>query len=464
MKIQIPDKLQFLYKPKRIKVAFGGRGGAKSVSFAKTLLFLAMREKKKILCLREFMNSIDDSVHSLLVDEITCLEMQHHYQSFKTQIDAKNGSLFKYAALTRNLSSLKSKHKFDIAWTEEAETVSQKSLDILIPTIRKDNSEIWFSFNPDDEFGAVYSAYVKPHLDDIRANGFYEDEELYVCKINLEDNPFNPQVLIDSSEKMKRENLKKWLHVYGGEVFSDYKDSIIQPEWVDAAIDAHLKLKFKPMGIRSLGFDLADTGDAKALMSRHGSVITGGLKWHDGELPEAIDLAFEKSEEYKSEYLVYDDDGLGKSMKVYLANVTLNKKIEVIPFNGNGAVDNPGLIYADKKINRNVFRNKRAQYYWNLRDRLEYTYNAINKGIYTDPDNMISISSSVEDLDVLKSELVKIRRKKGQNSFIQIESKEDMKKRSIKSPNLADALMMCFANPAPTLTRTNINLNYTSEF
>ena len=450
MKIQIPDKLSFLFRPKRFKIAYGGRGGAKTVSFSKALTFMAMRERKRVLCLREFMNSIDDSVHSALSDEISGLGMGHHYRVGATKIDAVNGSAFRYAALARNLESIKSKHKFDIAWVEEGESITQKSLDVLIPTMREAGSELWISFNPDDEFGPVYSTYVKPHLDAIQSQGFYEDDLIYVVKINLEDHPFAPQELLDASRVMKRDNLKKWLHIYGGEPFSDYRHSIIQPEWVDAAIDAHKKIGFQPMGVKSLGFDPADTGaDAKAVMMRYGSVITRGRKWSDGERPEAIDRCFEYAYDWRAEHIVYDNDGLGRGVKVGLAPRIEGKNIVVTPYGGNDAKDNPDEIYADDKTNKDTFYNKRAQYWWLLRDRFEATYNAIHKGIYTDPMDMISISSELEDLDVLKSELVRIQRKKGQNSFIQIESKEDMRKRGVKSPNMADALVMCWANPPP---------------
>ena len=462
MNIKVPPKLEFLLYPKRFKIAFGGRGGAKTVTFAKILIAFAMRSKIRVLCLREFMNSIDDSVHSVLKEEITNMEVEPFFTITNNQIEGANGSVFRYASLSRNLASIKSKHDFDYAWIEESETITQKSIDVLIPTLRKEGSEIWFSFNPDDEFGAIYN-FIKPHLDEIRSRGFYADETSHIAKINLADNPFAPQELIDASDLMRRSDLKKWMHIYGGEVFADYKDSIIQPEWVDAAIDAHKKLKFQPMGIKSLGFDPADTGaDAKAVMMRHGSTVTHGLKWTDGELPEAIDLAFQCAYDWRADHIVYDNDGLGRAVKVGLQPRIEGKNLKVTPYGGNDRPDNSEEKYADDKSNRNTFRNKRAQYYWLLRDRFENTFNAIKKGLYTDPAQLISLSSEIDDLNVLKSELIKIGRKKGQNSFIQIESKEDMRKRGVKSPNMADALAMCFANPDPIAER--VTLNFTSEF
>lgn len=462
MQVNLPEKFESIFKPKRWKIFYGGRGGAKTVSFSKALLILAAQEQKRILCTREFLNSIDESVHSSLKEEITNLSLSHLFSFTNNKIIGSNGSLITYSGLARNLSSIKSKNDIDIVWIEEAETVSEKSLSVLKPTIRKDGSEIWVSFNPDDEFSPIYEI-IKPYLDTIEKQGFYEDDEMYICKVNLEDNPFAPQVLLDQSAKMKKENYKEWLHIWGGYVYGDYSESIIQPEWFAAAIDAHLKLNFQAMGVKSLGFDPADSGkDAKAIVQRYGSVITHASQWHDGELPEAIDRTFDFAYENRIEHIVYDADGLGVGVKVGLKDKIEGKNIVVTPYRGNGKIPNPLEIYKEDKSNQDTFKNARAYWHWSLRDRFEATYNAIVKGIYTDPINMISISSEIEDLGILKSEAIKVQRKKGQNSFIQIESKEDMKKRGLKSPNLFDSLVMSFANPPPQ-TKVPV-LNFETDF
>jgi phage terminase large subunit len=469
MKIQIPDKLQFLFRPKRYKIAFGGRGGYKTESIARAILFLAASKPINVLCAREIQKSIKDSVHSTMKRLVRELKMSHLFDVFENEIRGKNGSRISYTGLLRNIESIKSSDSIDIVWVEEAESVSDDSWNTLVPTIRKSGSEIWISFNPKDEFSWIWNK-AKTHIDDIRANGFYEDDSVYIVKTFLEENPFATSELIEESRILKESNPKLWLHIYGGEVYSDYKDSIIKPEWFDAAIDAHKKLGFKPIGVKSNGFDLADTGDAKALMQRHGSVITNNLRWTHGELPEAIDIGFEKSELWKSEYLVYDADGLGASMKVYLANVTTNKRIEVSPYNGNASVDWPDMLYteyedqpeSEKKKFKDLFRNRRSQYYCFLADRFHATYNAIEKKIYTNPEKLISLSSELEDMDVLKSELIQIKRVRGNNSFYQIQSKKDAIKEGIKSPNMADALKMCFANPEPK--PKYVDIDFESEF
>lgn len=461
--ILLPDKLQFLLRPKRIKIAFGGRGGAKTVSFCKALLYKGRKEKLRILCLREFMNSIDDSVHDGLKAEIEILGMSNFYRVTKRQISADNGTRFRYGALNRNLASIKSKHDFNIAWNEEAETTKQKSLDVLIPTIRSAGSELWFSFNPDDEFGPVFQL-VKPHLSEIADKGFYEDQDMYIVKINLEDNPFAPRELLRESQLLKETDYKKWLHIYGGEVFSDYKESIIQPEWFDAVVDAHLKLKFKPQGMKVAAFDPADTGkDAKAVGLRYGSVVTHLETWKTGELPEAVDYSFQKAYDWRAEQFVYDATGMGRGVKIGLEKRMEGKSMLIIPYEGGESVDFPDDIYAKHKTNKDTFKNKRAQYYWLLKDRFETTYNAVVKGVYTDPDKMISISSNISCLPLLKNETIKMRRNLRNINLIQMMSKEELlNKHGVPSPNALDVLVMLFANVPPSIK--SVPLNFTSEF
>jgi len=466
MKIKLTEDFQFLFRPKRFKIMFGGRYGMKTTAAIRALLYQGAKNKIRILGCREFMKSIEASVHEAMCGEIEKMNMGSKYIPQKQMIQGTNGTTIRYTGLARDPKGIKSTYELDRALLEEGESVSEKSLNDLIPTIiREPDAELWIIFNPEDEFAPAWRRFVAPHIDEIKSKGFYEDDRMYVIKTNYWDNPFLSAAAYEEAEICKVENYRQWLWQYAGELYADFADAIIKPEWVEASINAHERLGFKPLGVKSQGFDLADTGDAKATMQRHGSVITTGDRWETGELPEAIDRAFESAVNDETEFMVYDDDGLGKAMKVYLANVNTSKRIEVIPYNGNDSVDNPTLVYDERtgKTNKNTFRNKRAQYHWNLRDRFEATYNAIEKGIYTNPDNMISLAQDINDLPILKSELVKIKRKKGQNAFIQIESKEDMRKRGVKSPNMSDALVMCFANPAPQAGPTQ-EIEYDSEW
>lgn len=445
MRIQIARAFEALRRPKRLKVFFGGRGGAKSVSVAKQAILDALNGKR-FLCAREFMNSIDDSVHSLLAAQILEMGLASEFDIQATVIYGPNNSVFKFVGLSRNITSIKSKHGFDVLWIEEAENVPEKTWDIVIPTIRAAGSEIWVTFNPADETDATYQLLVAPYLDALRRYGFYEDDGIYVRKVSMEkDNPWPPKELVDHSAQMKATNYKKWQHVYDGEPGLDVDDPVIEPEWIDAAIDAHIKLKFKPRGERVATFDPADTGkDAKAVSLRHGVVVEDVVQWRDGDVGDATGRAFDMAFEYRAECLVYDNIGMGAgAVKTYLSLSNPTGHLQVVGFGSADAVDQPEMPYKGDRKNKDTFKNKRAQFWWYLRDRFENTYKAVVKGEYIDPDLLISLSSSIKDLQNLKSELCKQQRKRTPGSrLIQLVSKEEMRADGIRSPNMADTLMM----------------------
>jgi phage terminase large subunit len=181
-------------------------------------------------------------------------------------------------------------------------------------------------------------------------------------------------------------------------------------------------------------------------------------EWDDGELPDAIDRAFAQAYDKRVDELVYDADGLGAGVKVGLDKRIEGKQLSVEAYRGGAGVDFPDLLYADS-TNKDLFRNKRAQYWWMLRDRFEATYNAVEHGVYTDPEKLISLDSSIPHLRALKAELTRVKRKFSNTTKIQLESKEDMRKRGVHSPNMADALVMCFANKPIQMKSMAINFD-----
>ncbi|HGY3717966.1 TPA: phage terminase large subunit [Citrobacter gillenii] len=462
MRIQLSEKFEAMFRPKRIKVFYGGRGGMKTVHFSKIAIICARMKRRKTLCLREFMNSIDDSVHSSLKAEIEELHLSGFFRAQERRIIGRNGSEFRYGQLARNLGSIKSKHGYDVVWVEEAETISAKSLEVLVPTIRKSGSELWFSFNPDDEDGAVYSEFVSPHIDILDKQGYYEDDELFVCHVSYLDNPWLPDELRAHAAKMKATNFKKWLHVYGGRPNVAYEDAIIQPEWVEAAIDAHIKLGITPRGIRVTAFDPADEGsDQKALCKRHGILIEHVEAWEDGDVADATLKSFDEAERYDSDDFIYDNIGMGAgAVKVHLRHANDARRMVVSGFGAGDGPDFPKAIYQppeefdvttfrDNRTNGETFKNKRAQFWTLLALRLYRTWLAVEKGVYSDPDELVSLSSKIPQLKQLKKELCQQQRKRTPGSrFIQILSKEEMRVKHIRSPNMGDVVMMSFANPA----------------
>src|SRR5690606_19695553 len=161
MLAEFPSKLKPLFQPYRYKVAYGGRGATKSWGFARALLIQGAQRKLRILCTREVQKSIKDSVHSLLSDQIQAMGLGHIYQVLQTEIRGVNGTEFLFAGLsTQTVESIKSYEGVDICWVEEARAVSKRSWSILIPTIRKEGSEIWVSFNPELDTDETYVRFV----------------------------------------------------------------------------------------------------------------------------------------------------------------------------------------------------------------------------------------------------------------------------------------------------------------
>lgn len=202
---QFPSVLQFLFEPMRYKVLYGGRGGAKSWGIARSLLVIGASKPIRVLCAREMQTSIAQSVHKLLSDQIKAMGLDGFYEVQNNVIRGSNGTEFTFHGLKHNIANIKSVEGTDICWVEEAQTVSKTSWDTLIPTIRKEGSEIWISFNPSLEADETYQRFVKspPH-------------NSVVKKINWSDNPWFPSVLKDEMESLKQKDFDAYLTVWEG--------------------------------------------------------------------------------------------------------------------------------------------------------------------------------------------------------------------------------------------------------
>jgi len=191
---QFPAKLECLFNPKnsRYRVLYGGRGGAKSWGVARALLIKGAQAPLRILCAREFQTSIKDSVHKLLCDQIVDMGLAGFYEITEKSIKGKNGTEFFFVGLRNNVVNVKSIEGVDVCWVEESQTVSRNSWNVLIPTIRKEQSEIWVTFNPELETDETYQRFV--------AN---PPANAIVQKINWSDNPWFPDTLKDEMLALK---------------------------------------------------------------------------------------------------------------------------------------------------------------------------------------------------------------------------------------------------------------------
>ena len=204
--IEFPRKLQPLFSPKRYKVLFGGRGGAKSWGVARALIIQAAQKPLRILCAREVQKSMKDSVHRLLKDQIEAMGYGHFFEVLDTEIRGKNGSLFLFAGLqSHTVDSIKSFEGVSIVWVEEGHGVSKKSWDTLIPTIRKPGSEIWVTLNPDMDTDDTYVRFIAAPSDDT-----------WLCEVNWRDNPWFPEVLEQERLKAQRTDPESYEHIWEG--------------------------------------------------------------------------------------------------------------------------------------------------------------------------------------------------------------------------------------------------------
>lgn len=221
--IQFPKKLSwknFFRVKSRYKVAYGGRGSAKSWSFARALLLKAAENPLRILCTRELQNSIKDSVWKLLTDQIEEMGLQEFYDYGQGYIRSTCGSEFIFKGLRSNAKEVKSMEKIDICWVEEASSVSEASWKLLIPTIRAPGSEIWITFNPDLEDDPVYKRFI--------AN---EHPNALVMKINFTDNPWFGDELREEMLYDKRVDYNSYLHVWEGFCRSASDAQILFGKW-----------------------------------------------------------------------------------------------------------------------------------------------------------------------------------------------------------------------------------------
>lgn len=166
-----------------------------------------MQRPLRVLCCREIQNSIKDSVKRLLDDKIRAYGLDSVYRSTREGIVAANGTEFLFAGLRSNSDSVRSTEGIDIAWVEEAATVSRSSLDLLVPTIRKPNSEIWFTWNPRFETDPVDSMF--------RAGE--PPPRSIVKRVNWDSNPWFPDVLREELEWDRRRDPDKYAFVWLGE-------------------------------------------------------------------------------------------------------------------------------------------------------------------------------------------------------------------------------------------------------
>lgn len=451
-----PHLKSFWETRSRNKVLYGGRASSKSWDAAGHAIRLADNYKLKFLCVRQLQNKIEESVYSLLKIQIERFQLQHRFRVLENKIINKaTGSEFLFYGLWRHVDEIKSIESVDVLWSEESHGLTKTQWEILEPTIRKESSEVWLLFNP----GLVSDFVWRNFVIDPPPN-------TVLRKINYTENPFLSKTALAVIEAHKDRDPETFPHVYLGEPRSDDDTSVIKASWVLSAVDAHKLIPDMYDGRAVLGYDVADDGDdANAIVLRRGSIAVDADQWHglEDQLLKSCTKAYHAAQ-VAGAHIVFDSIGVGASAGAKFNELNAanpDNKLTHAGFNAGGKVLRPEAIYGDTKIkNKDFFANIKAQMWWQVADRFRLTHQVVQalKDGKEPPkfkaDELISIDSGIKHLEQLKMELSIPLRDFDNNGRVKVESKKDLKKREVPSPNLADAFIMAYA---PIRRGLNIN-------
>ena len=412
----------------RNRVLYGGRASSKSWEFAGMAASIGQQCRTRFLCVRRYQNKIKDSVYTLIAAQIDNFKLPG-YNVMASEIHHANGTDFTFYGIERNTDEIKSFEGADVLWIEEAHNLTKDQWEILEPTIRKDGSEIWISFNPKLISDFVYQRFIVNPPPSTR-----------VRLINYPDNPFLSETMRKVITAKLEEDKDEHDHIYLGVPRSDDDSAVIKRSWLEAAVDAHIKLGLDIEGARCVGYDVADSGDDKnAAAVFNGGICTYIEEWKapEDELSASAKRAWALVGEGR---MLYDSIGVGAHVGSTLKELGVPANYH--KFNAAAAVVNPDSEYAPKIKNKDKFENLKAQAWQDVADRLRNTYNAVNKGMQYQPDQLISISSDIEKIERLKTELCSPRKRYSKRGLDMVETKDELAKRGIASPNLADAFIM----------------------
>jgi phage terminase large subunit len=496
-------------KPKRIKIIVGGRGSTKSTGVA-DYVACKMATGELWCCARENQNSIEESVHRTILDEIGRLGIDG-FEETKTSIThLPTGGRAFYRGLARNITSLKSTLSgIDGLWIEEGEDISANTLRVLTASVRLNAEdteklldgnklesidqldklladsnikmpEIIITMNRGARTGAVAQKWLARAERDLQRCGYYEDDLIMVVEMNYTDMPQSwfiasglEQERIDDEKKLSK---AAYDHKWHGKYLDEVENSIIKPEWFDAAIDAHklphLAKAFEPKGAKFASHDPSDGGnDPKGYALRHGSIFLKILEKTDGEIDEGCDWATDQAIKDGADWFIWDGDGMGAGLKRQVSTAFQGKNIRTHMFRGSLSgigQDNAEEVYLPTDSDENMvdkpktyaetFLNNRSQYCIRMADLYYNTYRCVVRGEYVDPADMISIDSKgVESMDRLRSEVCRVPRKRNNTGLIQIMTKKEMKSLGIDSPNMFDSKFMNLFEPPIEETWQPIN-------
>lgn len=430
--------------PVRYKGAYGGRGSGKSHEIAGEVVEEMIADPDcSVVCIREVQKSLDRSAKKLIEAKIAAFGVSHLFEVQRTVIKriGGTGECIFVGMQDHTADSVKSLEGFRIAWVEEAQSLSQRSIDLLRPTIRMEGSVILFTWNPRHRTDPVERLLRGP-------NGPRPDA--IVVKANYTDNPFLPDTLRKEAESDKITNPDGFGHTWLGEYENLSSKIVIPAAWIRSAIGLAEKIGLDTTGQTFAALDVAgadEGGDENAFAYRKGCVLKGVETWNGLDTAVTTQKAARLAGAHGAAEVYYDVVGVGEGVTGEWASMGRRNErpagVEFHPWNGGASVlfpDEPVNTDAENSpANKDQYENLKAQAYFALRRRFENAHKAAN-GLPFNADDIISIDPSLPDLVALEEELSQPQHKASGRGKTMV----DKQPNGSKSPNRADAVVMAF--------------------
>ena len=438
-----------LLQPRRVKVVHGGRGSGKSWQVAILLLLIGMTKPIRWVCMREVQESIEQSSKQVLEDMIETFGWSSFWRVYRNRIEGNNGSRFTFRGMntvtSRNVRSLEG---IDGIWFEEAQYMSRMSAEILYPTIRKEGSELWFTFNPQYRQDAIWKDFC---TDTRRARA------ALVIEVNYYDNPWFPPDLEEERLNDKEDQPDRYAHIWLGKPDDEGAVRKVLPyALIEACAEAWDKWiipnKYQPKGRVDVGLDVADTGaDRNALVARQGPVIWYAKSWVSPILGDTARTADLWCREHSVRRLYYDEGGIGAGIRSTLVELVRSQgkrpyRAEGVNFGGE--VMGPEEEYSRDELNQDHFARRNSQLGWALHLRARRTQRLLDGSPVRPEDCLFIDKSRVKHLDSFLGQLAQPEWKEDTSGRIVIDKQPKKQEGSVArgdSPDLYDAAALAFA-------------------
>lgn len=400
----VKDLINFKY---RYKIIHGGRSSGKTIGSVQGALLLAVQQPINILFGRQFMNSIADSVKSELEDLINANNLNDFFTITEREIRGVNGSYMTFAGFDRNIESLKGKTKFHRVIIDEAQTISRKTLDILTPTIRKDDSELWFILNRTNISDPVDFDFIQNQPDDC-----------WVKYINYSDNPFHGDTSENERLRFLKTHPERYNHVWLGHHDLEADNLLMPMNILQQAIDN--KTKFDEHRPLIMGVDPARLGgDRFVICLRRGRSVLGFNILSKMDTNQSSHAMAKLIKDINPSHVFIDCGGLGVGVYDNLVNFGISQVKSV--------------NFASNALNQDDYALRRDEMYGEAKKWFE--------------ENEVSFLSDDNINRQFVTEMSTITKGWDSRSRLRLPSKDTFVKKGFKSPDLADAFALTFAEP-----------------